>query len=128
VTNLPQHNWRSVVVALALALAAAGCAMTFDATSLGVPASLASSAAQPVVGDTFNVRTKSVYLFWGLFQSVSPSLLNVLQGQVAGGRAVQSLRVRVSRRWSDVLITALTAGVVTPVTVQFQGVVVPGSP
>lgn len=116
------------MVALALSLAAAGCAMTFDANSLGVPANLASSAAQPVPGDTFDVHTKAVYLFWGLYPSQTPSLLHVLEGQMAGGRAVQNLRVHVSRRWSDVLITALTAGVVTPVTVQFQGVVVPGSP
>lgn len=127
-TKRSQNNRRSVVVALALSLAAAGCAMTFDATSLGVPASLASSAAQPVAGDTFDVSTKAVYLFWGVFQSTRPSLLNVLEGQTSGGRAVQNLQVRVSRRWSDVLITALTAGVVSPVTVRFQGVVVPGSP
>jgi hypothetical protein len=102
--------------------------MTFDATSLGVPASLASSAAQPAVGDTFNVRTKAVYLFWGLYASQEPSVLRVLEGQVAGGRAVQDLRVHVARRWSDILITVLTAGVVSPVTVSFRGVIVPGSP
>jgi len=128
VTNVSQHNWLSPVAVLALSLTAAGCAMTFDATSLGVPASLASAAAQPAVGDTFDVRTKAVYLFWGLYASQEPSLLRALEGQVAGGRAVRDLRVRVTRRWSDILITALTAGIVTPMTVRFQGVVVPNSP
>lgn len=123
----PQHAGR-LTLALVLSLAASGCAITFDATSLGVPVSMASAAAQPAAGDTFNIRSKAVYLFWGLYASSKPSLIHVLEGQVAGARAIQDLRVRVSRRWSDVLITTLTAGLVTPVTVTFRGTVVPGSP
>ena len=102
--------------------------MTFDAASLGVPAAMASAATQPVAGDTFNIQSKAVYLFWGLYASSKPDLLHALEGQLAGGRGVQELRVRVSHRWSDALITVLTAGLVTPVTVTFHGVVVPGGP
>ena len=102
--------------------------MTFDATSLGVPAAMASAASRPVAGDTFNVQSKAVYLFWGLYASSRPSLLNALESQLSGGRGVQDLTVRVSHRWSDALITVLTAGIVTPVTVTFHGVVAPAGP
>jgi len=128
VTNVPQHNWRSLVTVLALSLGAAGCAMTFDASSLGVSASMASPATQPAAGDTFDIHAKAVYLFWGLFSSQQPSLLHVLEGQAAGARAIQDLRVHVSRRWSDVLITCLTLGVISPESVEFRGVIVAGPP
>ncbi len=123
----PEHNSRTLVAAALLALAAPGCAMSFDATSLGVPATMASAASQPAVGDTFDVATHAVYLMWGLIPAKTPSLENTLEGQIAGARAVQDLRIRVSRRWPDLLVTALTAGLVAPVTVHFQGVAVPRS-
>jgi hypothetical protein len=128
VKTSPQHNSLSVLVALVVAATAAGCAMTFNAASLGVPVTMASPAAQPVVGDTFNVQAHATYLFWGLYQSSGPSLEHTLQGQLAGGRGVQNLTIHVFRRWTDVLFTVLTAGIVDPVSVTFEGVVTPQSP
>lgn len=119
---------RSLVAALLVALGAAGCAMTFDATSLGVPVVMASPASQPAVGDTFNVTSRATFLAWGLYPIKIPSLQNTLEGQLAGGRGVQNLRIRVHRRWSDLLVTALTAGLVVPVSVTFDGVITPPSP
>lgn len=123
-----RHNSRALAAALFLALAAPGCALTFDATSLGVPATMASAASQPAAGDTFNVTSRAVYLFWGLYPVKRPSLENTLEGQLAGARAVQDLRIHVSRRWSDLLVTVMTLGFVSPVAVNFQGVVAPASP
>jgi hypothetical protein len=102
--------------------------MTFDATSLGVPAVMAAPAAQPVVGDSFNIRAHAVFLFWGLYPSSTPSLERALEGQVAGGRAIQNLRIHVFRRWTDILFTVLSAGIVAPVSVRFEGVLTPPSP
>lgn len=124
----PSYNPSSFVLAAAASLAVAGCAMTFDASSLGVPASMASPAQQQVVGDTFNVATHAVYLLWGTIPSHVPNLGQVLEGQLASGRAVQNLSIRVSRRWTDVLITVLTGGLVDPVSIRFQGVITGGSP
>jgi len=118
-----QYNSRILVAAALLALPATGCALTFDATSLGVPVSMASAASQPAVGDTFQVRTTAVYLFWGAVPLSEPSLENTLESQLGGGRAVRDLRIKVSRRWTDLLYTVLTAGVVSPVSVTFQGVI-----
>lgn len=125
--NGPTYNPRRFLLALALSLAVAGCAMTFDANSLGVPAGMASPAQQPAVGDTFNVQVKALYLLWGAIPSRVPSLERTLEGQLAGGRSIQGLSIRVYHRWSDVLVTLLTVGILDPVSVRFHGVIVGGT-
>ncbi len=124
----PVSHKLSILALAAASLASAGCAMTFDAASLGVPATMASPVTQPAVGDTFDIRTHATYLLWGAIPSHLPSLAQTLEGQLAGGKAVQNLRIGVSRRWSDLLITVLTGGLVDPVSVRFQGVITAGSP
>jgi hypothetical protein len=114
-------------VALLLSLSAAGCSLTFDAHSLGVPAGMSSPAQQPAVGDTFNINTHAVFFLWGLLPSRKPSLERTLEGQLTGGRAVEDLRIRVWRRWSDALVSVLTAGLVNPVSVRFHGVITGGA-
>jgi hypothetical protein len=114
---------RRVALALLLSLSAGGCALTFDARSLGVPAGMSAPAQQPVVGDTFNISTHAVFLLWGVLPSHRPSLERTLEGQLTGGRAIQDLHIRVWRRWSDALVTVLTAGLVNPISVRFQGVI-----
>lgn len=124
----PQHNLRRLAAALTLGLAATGCALSFDSTSLGVPVSMASAASRPAAGDTFNVRSSALYVFWGLLPVRTPSLENTLESQLAGGRAVRDLRIEVGRRLPDLLITVLTLGFVAPVSVTFHGVVAAPSP
>ncbi len=122
-TQPPQYNLRILVATALLALSATGCALTFDSTSLGVPVSMASAAAQPAVGDTFNVRSTAVFLFWGTLAAHEPSLENTLESQLGAGRAVRDLRITVTRRWSDLLFTVVTAGIVAPVSVRFEGII-----
>lgn len=101
----------------------AGCASTFDATTLGVPATLASPAGQPPEGARFRVTSRAVYGLWGLASIKQPSLRKALAAQLAGGSGIAGLRIKVRSRWSDVLITALTAGLIVPRSVTFEGVV-----
>ncbi len=100
-----------------------GCAHTFDATTLGVPVTVASAAGQEAQGDRFSVSSKSVFGFWGLLRYREPSLRKALAAQLAGGSGVSDLKIRVRSRWSDVLITALTLGLIVPRSVTFEGVV-----
>ena len=93
---------------LVLAIALSGCALTLDATHLGVPVSLASSAQGPDSGTPFNITKHSIYL---------------LAGQVGTGARITNLRVKVRSRWSDLLVTGLTLGFVVPRSVTFEGVV-----
>jgi hypothetical protein len=113
---------------LLVALALGACALTFDARSLGVQATMASPALEPAVGDTFRVTRKATHLFWGLYQMRSPSLQNVLAAQVGNGGGVANLRVRVWHKWTDLLATALTLGLVVPTSVTFEGVVTRPAP
>jgi len=114
-----------LILAGAAALLLAGCAMSFDARSLGVTATMAAPAAQPVVGDTFAVTGRAIHAFWGLYPVRVPNLQNALAGQLAGAGSVANLRIRVRRRWTDVLVSALTVGLVNPTAVTFEGVIVP---
>jgi hypothetical protein len=100
-----------------------GCAHTFDATTLGVAATMSSPAGQEPQGDRFSVSSKSVFTFWGALRLKEPSLRKALAAQLAGGNGVADLRIKVRSRWSDVLITGLTLGLIVPRTVTFEGVV-----
>jgi hypothetical protein len=100
-----------------------GCAITFDAATLGVPVTLASPAGQPPEGSRFSGTTRAVYAFWGLARLKQPSLRKALAAQLAGGSGVADLKIKVRSRWSDILITALTAGLIVPRAVTFEGVV-----
>jgi hypothetical protein len=111
---------------LVLTLAASGCALTFDSTRLGVPVSMAGAAApaNPDSGISFRVTKHPVYLLAGLVPVSQPNLEDVLAGQVGAGARIENLRIRVRSRWGDLLVTALTLGLVVPRSVTFEGVVV----
>ena len=79
---------RGAVLALVLACLVTGCAQTFDAATLGVPATLAAPAGQPPAGDKFQVSSKAVFGFWGVITIKEPSLRKALASQVGGGAAV----------------------------------------
>jgi len=109
---------------LALALAASGCALTFDSARLGVPVHMAGDAPAADSGTPFRVTKHPVYLLAGLVSVSQPNLEDVLAGQLGTGARVTSLRIKVRSRWSDLLVTGLTLGLVVPRSVTFEGVVV----
>jgi hypothetical protein len=106
-----------------LAASLVGCAHTFDATTLGVPVTLAAPADKPAEGSRFRVTSRAVYALWGVAKVKEPSLRKALAAQLAGGSGIADLRIKVRSRFSDVLITALTGGLVVPRSVTFEGVV-----
>ena len=110
---------------VALALTLSGCAMTFDATNFGVPTSMAESAQTPPQGTAFSVSKHPVFLLWGLAGAARPNAEDVLAGQLGTGARVANLRIKVRSRFSDLLVTVLTAGLISPRSVTFEGVVVP---
>ena len=109
---------------LVLALTLSGCALTLDSTHLGVPVSLAGAAQRPDSGTPFRVTKHAIYMLLGLVQVAQPNLEDVLAGQVGTGTRITNLRVKVRSRWSDLLVTGLTLGLVVPRSVTFEGVVV----
>lgn len=112
------------VAVAAFGLAASACALSFDSTNLGVPVTMASSARTPAAGTPFRVTRHALYIAWGAFTAGAPNLEDVLAGQTGAGSGVADLRIKVRARWSDLLVTALTAGVFSPRSITFEGVVV----
>ena len=114
---------RSAALATVLVLSLGGCAQTFDATTLGVPATLASAAGQPAEGDRFRVSSKAVYAAWGIVRLKEPSLRKALAAQLSGASGVADVKIKVRSRWSDLLLSVLTAGLIVTRSVTFEGVV-----
>jgi hypothetical protein len=107
-----------------LVLLTGGCANTFDATTLGVPATMASSAAAPVEGARFRVTSRAVYTLWGLVKLSEPSVRKALAAQLVGGQEIADVRIKVRSKFTDLLVTGLTLGLVVPRAVTVEGVVV----
>ena len=118
---------RSAAVAcLAAALALTGCATTFDATTLGVPARLASPAGSPAVGESFKITRHATFGLWGIFSLGKPLLRKTLASQLVDGKEIADVRIKVKSSFTDLLITGLTLGLIVPRSVEYQGVVVGG--
>ena len=116
-------RYRFLLPALLVLGSMSGCAETFDANKLGVPITMATPAGQTPQGTSFSVTGRALYAFWGAARVKEPSLRKALAAQLAGGSSIANLRIRVRSRWNDVLITVLTAGLLVPRAVTFEGVV-----
>ena len=110
--------------AVALALSTSGCAASFDSSHLGVTATMAEPAHTPPSGSAFRVTRHPVYLVMGLVPLGRANLEDLLAGQLANGASIASLKIHVRSRWSDVLLTVLTLGIVAPRSVTYEGVIV----
>ena len=119
-----QPAFSILILAALLVGTLTACSQTFDAARLGVPITMAASPDQPLQGTRFEVRSHAVFAFWGLAKIKEPSLRKALAAQLAGGSAVGELRITVHSRFPDVLVTILTAGLLVPRSVTFEGVVV----
>jgi len=112
--------------ALTVLLGAAACATTYDATHLGVPVTLADSTAG-TAGTAFRVTKHPVFVLWGAVTAAEPNLEDLFAGQVGTGAALTQVRIHSRMTWTDLLITALTAGFLSPRTVTFEGQIVGGA-
>ncbi len=115
---------RVVLLPALMLLLTTGCSMTLDATHLGVPATLASAASAPPEGERFSVTNRALYGLWGVVKLSQPSLQKMLASQLVGGKEVANVRVKVRSKFSDVLITGLTLGLLVPRAVTIEGVIV----
>ena len=111
------------LVLAALLLALPACALTFDAHTLGANVSVAQVPDSTQCVAPFRQNKKAVFFFWGLLAGSRPSLEHVLEGQVTGTQSVGNLRIHVRSRFSDLLVTGLTLGLIAPRSVTFSGCV-----
>ena len=122
-TSLSQHRLQLILVTVILS-GVMGCAQTFDATTLGIDASMSAPVSVQVQGEEFKLSKKAVYLVAGLFTASKPSLDEFLASQVTGDARIANLKIEVRSKPFDVLITILTLGIVVPRTVTYEGVIV----
>jgi hypothetical protein len=127
ISNSQAPSWRRAkrAFALVLAMSLSGCAVHFDASQLGVPVTMASPAGQPATGEAFRVTSRATFGFFGLVSLSRPSLERALATQLLDGRGIADLKIKVRSRWSDILISALTLGLIVPRAVTYEGVIVP---
>ena len=109
---------------LASTLLLGACAHTFDARTLGANVTLASAPGTQRCVTTFRRSEKAVFLLWGMIPASRPSLQNALASQITGTAEIRDLRISVGSRFTDLLFTALTVGLLVPRTVTFDGCVV----
>jgi hypothetical protein len=112
------------LAAVASSLLLGGCAQTFDATTLGVPATMAEAAGENPEGQHFRTSAHTVHAFWGLVPLSQPNLQKALSRQLVGGREITNLRITSKSGLLDLLITGLTLGLIAPRTVIYEGVVI----
>lgn len=109
-------------------MAVTGCAINYNARTLGVPVTMAEPMAMPVPGDSFKVTTRAVHVFWGLAPAKEPNLQHVLAGQLAAGSAVHGLAIKSRKRWSDLLVSVITLGFISTTSVTYSGVISRAAP
>jgi hypothetical protein len=119
---------RRAALTLALAATLGGCSLNFDATTLGVPATMAAPVSQPAEGDRFRVSSHALWAFWGVVRVKAPSLEKSLATQLAGGKGIADLKIKTRTSFGDFLVTLLTAGLLAPKSVVFEGVVTQTAP
>ena len=118
-----RHPFRSTALAVLL-FGAAGCAQTFDATTLGVPATLAADNVAAPQGTAFQVNAKALWAAWGMIPVSAPSLQKTLASQLVGGRSIANVRIKTHTSIFDGVVSLVTFGVLVPRSVTYEGVVV----
>ena len=89
---VPSGGMRRAVL-LGLPAAVGACALTFDARSLGVPATMASRRPWSRRRATRSrITHTAAHLFWGLYQMRGPHLRNALANQLGEGTGIANLR------------------------------------
>lgn len=121
-TRFPTRTFRALLPVWVLGLAA--CAQTFDATSLGVPVTMASNAGAPAQGAHFDVHGTQLWAVWGLLAVSEPALNRVMAAELVGGKSVADVKIHTHTRITDMLITAVTFGLLVPRAVEYSGTIV----
>ncbi len=107
-----------------LLLAAAACTQVFDATTLGVPVTMAAAPGDLPPGKPFTMSGHTVHGLFGLITISQASLKKGLATQLVGAEQVANLKIKTRSRWFDVVITGLTLGLIVPRTVTYEGIVI----
>jgi hypothetical protein len=85
---------------------------------------MASTAGEVPAGQAFTIKTHTIHAFWGLLPLRKASLDRALASQLVGAKEIAQLKIKTKSRWTDLLFTGLTLGIIAPKTVIYEGVAV----
>ncbi len=105
-------------------LLAGACTQVFDATTLGMPVAMAAPPGSLPPGKAFSVKAHTVHGLFGLITLSQANLRKGLATQLAGGEQVSNLKIKTKSRWFDVVVSAITLGLIVPRTVIYEGVII----
>lgn len=107
-----------------LLLASPACTQVFDATSLGVPVTMAAAPGDVPPGKPFKMTAHTVHGLFGLVTISQANLRKGLSTQLVGADQVANLKIRTKSRWLDIVLTGITLGLIVPRTVTYEGVII----
>lgn len=113
-----------MALASLLTLCGSACIQTFDSTTLGVPVTMAAAPGEAGGGTPFKVQSHTMHAFFGLVPLARANLQKALARQLVGGQQVAQLKIKIKSRWSDILLTGLTLGLLAPRSVTYEGVII----
>jgi hypothetical protein len=116
------------MVLVSLLVLSSACSVTFDSGTLGVAATVSEPAGAPAQGTPFRVTQKAVFLILGTIPANRPSLERALASQMLDADSVADLKIHVGSRFTDILISALTVGLIIPRSVTYEGVIINRNP
>jgi hypothetical protein len=82
------------------------------------------AAAPGEVAETLQDPLPHVHGLFGLITLSQANLQKALARQLVGGQQIAQVKIKSTSRWSDVLLTLLTAGLLVPRTVTYEGVII----
>ena len=109
----------TATVTLILAIGVFGCATIPMESNLGKPVSMTNMEGTTV--ETFTVKSKAIWLFWGLVPLSVPTIDEVVGPAVADYAGVQNLKITTEDDGLDVIAWILTEGVLTMRTMTIEG-------
>ena len=102
-----------------LIIGVAGCATIKIESKIEKPVSMTSLRGTPV--RDFAVNTRAIWLFWGLIDLSVPEFDQIIGPYAADRAGIQKLEIKTQYGFLDLVVTALTDGIITMRTVKIKG-------
>ena len=107
------------IVALALVIVVTGCATLPMESRLDKPVSMTKMTTAP--GKHFAVEKRAFWVIGGLAPLSIPEVDEVIGREVSGHAGVQNLKITTEFTAIDILINALTGGIIYARTITIEG-------
>ena len=109
----------ATVVFLVFVIGMVGCATIPMESNIDKPVSMTDMNKAPA--KNFVSANKAIWLFWGLIPVALPEVDGVIVPEITGHNGVQNMKITTQYDVIDLIVTALTDGILTMRTVTIEG-------